>query len=63
MIDINLLDSLFKGINNNVKLVLVGDYNQLPSVGPGQILKDLILKNQINQLLLAEFNKAKLIRR
>ena len=42
MIDINLLGSLFKGLTDNIKLVLVGDDNQLPSVGPGQILKDLI---------------------
>lgn len=42
MIDINLLDSLLKGLTNNIKLVLVGDYNQLPSVGPGMILKDII---------------------
>ena len=42
MIDINLFDSLLKGLTNDIKLILVGDYNQLPSVGPGQVLKDLI---------------------
>lgn len=42
MIDINLLGNLFKGLTDNIKLVLVGDDNQLPSVGPGQVLKDLI---------------------
>lgn len=42
MIDLNLFDSLLKGLNDDIKLILVGDYNQLPSVGPGQILKDLI---------------------
>ena len=42
MIDINLLHNLLKGLTNNIKLILVGDYNQLPSVGPGQVLKDLI---------------------
>ncbi|MDD2435298.1 MAG: AAA family ATPase, partial [Bacilli bacterium] len=42
MIDISLLDNLLKGLSKNIKLVLVGDYNQLPSVGPGQVLKDLI---------------------
>lgn len=42
MIDILLLDNLFKGLTNNIQLVLVGDYNQLPSVGPGMLLKDLI---------------------
>lgn len=42
MIDNNLMSSLLKGLTNNIKLVLVGDYNQLPSVGAGNILKDLI---------------------
>ena len=42
MVDINLLDSLFKGLTRDIQLILVGDYNQLPSVGPGMILKDLI---------------------
>jgi helicase, putative, RecD/TraA family len=42
MIDIALFDSLLKGLTDNIQLVLVGDYNQLPSVGPGMILKDLI---------------------
>ena len=48
MIDTNLLASLFRGTLNNIKLILVGDYNQLPSVGPGQVLKDLIESNVIN---------------
>jgi exodeoxyribonuclease V alpha subunit len=48
MIDINLLDSLFKGLTDNIQVVLVGDYNQLPSVGPGQVLKDLIESNVID---------------
>ena len=42
MIDVALFDSLLKGLTNNIKLVLVGDHNQLPSVGPGLLLKDLI---------------------
>ena len=42
MIDLNLLASLLKGLTNDIKIVLVGDYNQLPSVGPGNVLKDLI---------------------
>ena len=42
MIDISLLDSLLKGLTDDIQLILVGDYNQLPSVGPGQVLKDLI---------------------
>lgn len=42
MIDIELFYHLLMGLKEDIKLVLVGDFNQLPSVGPGQILKDLI---------------------
>ena len=42
MIDTYLFNSLLEGLTNNIKLVLVGDYHQLPSVGPGQLLKDFI---------------------
>lgn len=42
MLDTILMSALLKGIKRDVKLVLVGDYYQLPSVGQGQILKDLI---------------------
>ena len=42
MIDNKLMSSLLRGLTTNIKLVLVGDYNQLPSVGLGNILKDLI---------------------
>ncbi len=48
MIDNALFDSLLKGLTKNVKILLVGDYNQLPSVGPGQILKDLIESDMID---------------
>ena len=42
MIDVPLFNSLLKGLYNDTKIILVGDYNQLPSVGAGQLLKDLI---------------------
>jgi len=48
MLDTYLLANLFKGLTDDIKIVLVGDYNQLPSVGPGQILKDLIESNMID---------------
>ena len=38
----NLFYSLLKGLTKNIQLILVGDSNQLPSVGPGNILSDLI---------------------
>ena len=52
MVDISLLDSLFKGLRNDIKLILVGDYHQLPSVVPGQVLKDLIDSNYIDTVYL-----------
>ncbi|MCR5798597.1 MAG: ATP-dependent RecD-like DNA helicase [Lachnospiraceae bacterium] len=42
MVDIQLFHALLKAIPPGARLVLVGDVNQLPSVGPGQVLKDLI---------------------
>ncbi|MBQ4634761.1 MAG: ATP-dependent RecD-like DNA helicase [Bacilli bacterium] len=55
MVDINLLDSLFKGLTRDIQLVLVGDYHQLPSVGPGLILKDLIESTTIETVSLDLF--------
>lgn len=42
MIDTFLFSSLLQGLNQNIKLVIVGDTNQLPSVGPGLVLADII---------------------
>lgn len=42
MIDIHLFDALLKGIRSNVQFIMVGDVFQLPSVGPGLVLGDLI---------------------
>ncbi len=42
MIDTVLMASLLKGITDKAKIILVGDYYQLPSVSQGQVLKDLI---------------------
>lgn len=42
MVDMNLFCYLLKGITNNIQLVLVGDSSQLPSVGAGQVLNDII---------------------
>ena len=50
MLEISLLDSLFKGLTNNIQIVFVGDYNQLPSGGPGQVLKDLIESEVIDTI-------------
>ncbi len=42
MMDISLANHLFQALSPRTKLVIVGDENQLPSVGPGQVLCDLI---------------------
>ena len=42
MVDITLMNSLLKAIVAGTRLILVGDVNQLPSVGPGSVLKDII---------------------
>ena len=47
MIDIFLFTSLLRGLRNDVKLILVGDKNQLPSIGPGDLLNDLLAFDKI----------------
>lgn len=42
MVDISLMHSLLKAVPAGTRLILVGDVNQLPSVGPGCVLKDII---------------------
>lgn len=42
MVDISLMYALLKAIPAGTRLILVGDVNQLPSVGPGSVLKDII---------------------
>ena len=42
MVDIQLFQALLKAVMPGTRLILVGDVNQLPSVGPGQVLRDLI---------------------
>lgn len=42
MVDIFLFQSLLKAITVGTRLILVGDMNQLPSVGPGQVMRDLV---------------------
>ncbi len=42
MVDVHLMSSLLKAVPQGTRLVLVGDTNQLPSVGPGNVLRDII---------------------
>ena len=47
MLDINLMYHLLKAIPGGCRLILVGDVDQLPSVGPGSVLKDIIRSNKM----------------
>lgn len=42
MVDIHLMHALLKAVNVGTRLILVGDVDQLPSVGPGNVLRDII---------------------
>ena len=42
MVDISLMHALLKAVTVGTRLILVGDVNQLPSVGPGNVLRDMI---------------------
>lgn len=52
MVDIFLMNYLVKALYKGTKLVLVGDIDQLPSVGPGSVLKDLIESNKLPYITL-----------
>ncbi len=48
MIDTYLFNNLLKGVSVNTRIILIGDYDQLPSVGAGQLLHDAISSNVLN---------------
>lgn len=50
MVDTFLFQSLVRAIPNNMKVILVGDKDQLPSVGPGQVFNDLLKSDCINKM-------------
>lgn len=54
MVDVFLMNSLLKAIADGTRLILVGDANQLPSVGPGNVLKDIIASGCFNTVRLAK---------
>lgn len=60
MVDIFLMNSLLKAISPGTRLILVGDVNQLPSVGPGNVLRDIIESGKFNVVELTKiFRQAK----
>lgn len=54
MIDTQLMYSLLKALPDQARVVFVGDINQLPSVGPGNVLRDLIKSNTVPVTMLNE---------
>lgn len=52
MVDLFLMNYLIKALYQGTKLVLVGDIDQLPSVGPGSVLKDLINSGEVTTIVL-----------
>lgn len=59
MIDHFLMYHLLKGLPSNIKIIFVGDHHQLPSVGPGEILKDLIAVDEIPMIELNDLYRQK----
>lgn len=54
MVDIALMHALLKAVSVGTRLILVGDVNQLPSVGPGNVLKDVINSHSFNVVKLTK---------
>ncbi|NLQ92472.1 ATP-dependent RecD-like DNA helicase [Streptococcus mutans] len=54
MVDTWLANQLFSAIASNTQIVIVGDSDQLPSVGPGQVLADLLKINRLPQVSLTK---------
>src|SRR5439155_982037 len=54
MIDVPLMRAVLRALPNNAALVLVGDVDQLPSVGPGQVLADIIASGAVPVVRLTE---------
>lgn len=52
MVDLYLMDALLKAVNPGTRLILVGDSNQLPSVGAGNVLRDILSSECIKTIQL-----------
>ncbi|MDC3413290.1 ATP-dependent RecD-like DNA helicase [Aquibacillus sp. 3ASR75-11] len=59
MVDIWLANQLFKAIPDDMQVLIVGDEDQLPSVGPGQVLADLLAGNALPSVKLSEVYRQK----
>lgn len=54
MIDCMMMNNLCKALHSSTQLIMVGDVDQLPSVGPGSVLKDMIASQAVNVVYLKE---------
>jgi exodeoxyribonuclease V alpha subunit len=54
MVDVLLMQALVKAVPDNAALLIVGDIDQLPSVGPGQVLADIIASGSVPVVRLTE---------
>ena len=54
MVDVRLMANLLRAVDHGTRLILIGDTYQLPSVGPGNVLKDLIASGQVPSFELTE---------
>ena len=54
MVDTWLAHQLLKALPDNIQVIFVGDEDQLPSVGPGQVLKDLLRSDAIPTVQLTD---------
>jgi len=52
MLDIFLMNNLLRAVKDGARLVLVGDADQLPSVGPGNVMRDLLMSGAVAQVRL-----------
>lgn len=57
MMDLPLASRLITSMHNQARLIIVGDVDQLPSVGPGQVLKDLIDSKEIKTVRLTKIHR------
>lgn len=57
MMDVFLAHALLRAIADGAQVILVGDVNQLPSVGPGAILRDLIQSKQVPVVMLTQVHR------
>ena len=57
MIDVPLLDALLRAMPKDAAIVMVGDADQLPSIGPGQVLHDILVSQRVPSIRLTEIHR------